>query len=110
MYNMHRMKLPKVKPGRQIGLFRRAPKQFVAALLILVMAGAISAQIIRTANRSLIYAPKSLAECQQAATKDYQCYAKYYADLDYRQGDKAALDDMTAAYKTDEFIVAECHQ
>jgi hypothetical protein len=88
----------------------RVRKQTLAALMIVVIAAAISWSIVRSANQTLTYVPKSLAECQQATNKDYQCYAKYYATLAYEQGNTVAFDDMKAAYETDGFVKAECHQ
>lgn len=84
--------------------------QVLVAVLVLAGAYAISWQIIRTANHTLTYVPKSIAECQQATAKDYRCYAKYYADLAYNQGNAAAFKDMEQAYNTDGFVKAECHQ
>ncbi len=84
--------------------------QTIAALLVVSAAAAISWQIVHGADRQLTYVPQSLSECQQAASSDYQCYAKYYATLAYEQGNDVAFKDMEAAYANDPFVKAECHQ
>jgi len=85
--------------------------QTVAALLIIVASGLLSWSIVQSANDKLaLSAPDSLADCQGAATKSYKCYATYYAKKAFYDGSKAAVEEMEAAYTTDDYIKAECHQ
>jgi hypothetical protein len=84
--------------------------QFFVSLVVIAVAFGISWMIVGKTNHQVAYVPKSLGECQQAAAKDYQCYAKYYATLSYDQGTAAAFKDMEAAYNTDEYVKSQCHQ
>lgn len=84
--------------------------QLAVALLIIAAATFVSWQLVNRAARQVSYVPKKLSECQQAAAKDYQCYAKYYAALAYDQGNAAAFKDMEAAYNADDFVKSQCHQ
>jgi hypothetical protein len=83
----------------------------VAALLVLIASALVAWSVVRTANQPLraVDNPKTLADCQNAA-KAYKCYAVYYAEKAFYQGSKPAIADMEAAYKTDDFVKAECHQ
>lgn len=82
----------------------------LAALIIIAAAGLLSWNIVKSADRQLTYVPQSLAECQQAASKDYRCYARYYAVLAFEQGNATAMANMEAASASDPFVKAECHQ
>jgi hypothetical protein len=84
--------------------------QLLLSLLIIAVAGAISWRIVGQTAHKVAYVPTSLSECQRASNKDYQCYAKYYSQLAYTQGPKAAFKDMEAAYNTDTYVKSQCHQ
>lgn len=89
----------------------RVSFQLAAALLILVIAAAVSWSIIHSAERpQTVSSPKSLADCQRAVSGTYKCYAIYYAELAFYQGTMPAFKDMKAAYISDAFVKAECHQ
>ena len=84
--------------------------QVPLAVLIVAVGAAVSWHIIQRANRELVYVPRQLSECQQAATKEYQCYAKYFADAAYSQSIGASMSEMESAYDSDEYIKSQCHQ
>lgn len=84
--------------------------QFLVALVIIAAATAVSVHIVRKANTQLVYVPQQLSECQKATPANYQCYAKYFASLAYTQSVDKAFEIMQAAYETDAFVKAECHQ
>jgi hypothetical protein len=85
--------------------------QSIAALTIIGVAGLLSWSIINSAGvSSSVVSPKSLADCQQATSKSYTCYATYYAELSYDKGTTAAVTDMKQAYESDDYVKAECHQ
>jgi hypothetical protein len=79
--------------------------------LIVVAAGVCSWRIVQAADRpSTVANPTKLADCQRVAAKDYKCYATFFANETYYHGTKSAFDQMKAAYKTDPYVVSECHQ
>ena len=84
--------------------------QLAVALVIIALATTVSWLIVGRISHSVSYVPTSLGECQKAAAKDYQCYAKYYAAVAYSKGNAAAFKDMEAAYNTDDFVKSQCHQ
>jgi hypothetical protein len=56
--------------------------------------------------------PKAQAntEVKKCETSDFYCYGSRYALLAYDKSSKDAYDQMKADYKTDTYVVAQCHQ
>jgi len=84
--------------------------QLAVALIIIAGATLISWRLVASASHQVSYIPEKLSDCQKSATKNYDCYAKYYATMAYEQGNAATFKDMEAAYATDDFVKSQCHQ
>lgn len=97
---------------------RAKRRQLVVALVILLVAVAAALLIVRAAAPSKTgvpvgYVPQSLDECRGNATEasqQFRCYATYYAAKAYYGDKQATFADLKAAYDSDPYVKAECHQ
>lgn len=84
--------------------------QLFVSLAIIAVSGAIAWRIAGHTVQQAVFVPTSLASCQRQIPHDYQCYAKYYAEMAYNQTPKIAMQAMAKDYNTDSFVKSQCHQ